>query len=99
MFVDEEYQRIIANEGSDDEDDPTKQAMLQFLNDDTDGSGSVSLKEYIEMTKNNQLGGSHPFSNVSGQNLASRLDTLEEKVDAIAKKVDMLCEHLTSPRK
>lgn len=70
--------------------------MLQFLKADADGSGSMSLQEFIEITRKNQLGGSK-FSKKTGQNLASRLDDLEEKVDAIAKKLDILCDHLIRP--
>lgn len=99
LCTDEEYQKIIANEDSDDEDDPTKAAILQFLKADADGSGSMSLQEFIEMTRKNQLGGSRAFSRTSSLNLASRLDRLEEKVDGIAEKVEMLCEHLTRPKR
>jgi hypothetical protein len=59
----------------------------------------MSLEEFIELSRKSQLGSSSSFSKRSGQNLASRLDSLEEKVDAIAAKVDMLCEHLTRPKK
>ena len=98
MFVDEEYQRIIAgDQDSDNEDDRTKQAMLQFLTADADGSGSVSLREYIQMTRKSQFGVSHPFLKTSEPNMTSRLDALEEKVDAIAEKLDRLCQHLTGP--
>lgn len=98
--TDEEYQRIIANEGShDDEEDLTKEAILQFLQADTDGSGSMSLKEYIELSRQNQGTARNLFPAAPDRSMASRLDMLEAKVDSIAEKVDRLCEELIRPNR
>jgi hypothetical protein len=93
--TDEEYQKIIAGEDTDDEDDDaTKEAIKLFLQADVDGSGSISLKEYLEMSRLN-----HPVHEATGQegHLGARLGALEKKVDDIAEKVNRLCDALAPP--
>ncbi len=65
---------------------------------DADGSGSVSFKEYIEMTRNNQNREFPGFPAKLGHSLSLRLDDLEAKVDAIAEKMDKLFDHLVTTR-
>jgi hypothetical protein len=93
--TDEEYQKIIAGEDTDDEvDDATKGAIKLFLQADVDGSGSLSLKEYLELSRLN-----HPVREATGQEgtLGAQLDALEKKVDDIAEKVNRLCDALAPP--
>ena len=69
--------------------------MLQFMQADADGSGSMSLKEFLELTRQGKSAGvALPSS--SGQAIESRLDALEAKVDAIAAHIERLCKDLKS---
>ena len=51
---DEEYQKIIAgeedDEDGDNEDDVFKEIIAQFLAADSDGSGTISLKEFLKLS-------------------------------------------------
>lgn len=96
--TDEDYQKKFTGEETDDEDNDgeIKQALKLFLRADIDGSGSISLREYIEMSqlnRNNPLGVS-----IRKGGLAARLGTLERKVDDIAEKVNRLCNELAPPK-
>lgn len=55
--TDEEYQKIIAGEDDEDEDDddsvdPFREAIQKFLELDTDGSGTISLNEFLKFSLN-----------------------------------------------
>jgi hypothetical protein len=62
--TDEEYQKIIAGEGDEEDDDsvdPFREAIQKFLELDTDGSGTISLSEFLKFSLNttNQSEPSH----------------------------------------
>jgi hypothetical protein len=96
--TDEEYQKIIAGEETDDEmDDETMEALKLFRQADADGSGSISKKEYLELVRLNQktsLGATAPQE----VGLTARLTALEKKVDDIAERVNRLCDELAPPK-
>jgi hypothetical protein len=53
--TDEEYQKIIAGEGDEEDDDsvdPFREAIQKFLELDTDGSGTISLSEFLKFSLN-----------------------------------------------
>lgn len=66
---------------------------------DADGSGSMSLKEFIELTRQRPNGDStNGGVQSSDPKLESRLDALEAKVDAINANLERLCRHLKAPK-
>jgi hypothetical protein len=88
-------QQIIAGEDT-DEEDGTKEALKLFLQADTDGLGSISLREYTEfswLNKNNPFG--EPMEEGG---LSAQLSKLEKKVDDIVEKVNRLCDELAPPK-
>ena len=97
--TDEEYQKIIAGEGSDDED-ATKQAIKMFINADKDGSGSISLKEYIALAKGKSTASTSSIRSAGlDGGLLARLDKLEQKVDDIADMLTKLCDEKMATQK
>ena len=108
--TDEEYKKIIAGEESDsgdDEDDEVKEALRLFRKADRDGSGTISLQEFLESLQLNRDGvddddvddvDSVEAEREEGRRqarlLSERLTALESKVDDIADKVNRLCEEL-----
>lgn len=96
--TDEEYQKIIAGEDADadNEDDEVKEALKSFLLADADSSGSINLKEYIQISRSNKNKPVEGSMNGNTAALTDRLDRLEEKVDGIAEKLSMLCDKLAT---
>ena len=101
--TDEEYQKIIAGEESDDgEDDKDNHLVTLFEKLDADGSGSLSLKEFIDLMRessssdgsnNNSNGGSGNSNASSSNNGAATSQTSraqEERLSAMEKKIDDL---------
>jgi hypothetical protein len=96
--TDEEYQKIIAGEESDgtDDDEETRAARAKFLEFDTDGSGSISVKEYLKLVKQEKLPppgrvAVAATSTTKGDDLAKRMANLETKVDDVMAKLDKMC--------
>jgi hypothetical protein len=95
--TDEEYQKIIAGEDTDDEMDDETEALKLFRQADADRSGSISKKEYLELVRLNQktsLGATAPQEG----DFTARFTALEKKVDDIAEKVNRLCDALAPPK-
>ena len=85
--TDEEYIKIIAGDegGNGEEDEATKAAMAAFLKADADGSGSMSLQEYLQMTRS-------AATSQGSEALTQRIDRLEAKVDDLVSTMNKLCE-------
>jgi hypothetical protein len=102
--TDEEYQKIIAGEesyGSDD-DEETRAARAKFLEFDLDGSGSISVKEYLKLVKQEKL--KPPVAvaatiTTNGDDLAKRMLDLETKVDYVVAKLDKMCTMMEAKKK
>lgn len=106
--TDEEYQKIIAGEESDgtsdDEDEETRAARAKFLEFDVDGSGSISVKEYLKLVKLEKL---HPPGGVAvaatispnRDGLAKRMADLETKVDDVIAKLDKMYTMMQAKKK
>jgi hypothetical protein len=104
--TDEEYQKIIAGEESDGtgDDEETRAARAKFLKFDVDGSGSISVKEYLELVKKERL---RPPEGVAlaatiatnGDALAKRMANLENKVDDVMTKLDKICTMMEAKKK
>jgi hypothetical protein len=87
--TDEDYQKIIAGEESSSSDDDEDSAMVQamkaaFQQADVDGSGSISLREFAEISQSGGIG---------SKELDGRVTALEEKVELTLSKIDRLCQH------
>jgi hypothetical protein len=96
--TDEEYQKIIAGEESDgtDDDEETRAAKAKFLEFDVDGSGSISVKEYLKLVKQERL---QPPITTNGDDLAKRMANLETKVDDVMAKLDKMCTMMEAKKK
>lgn len=98
-IVDEEYRRIITGgEGSDE--DPDEEARRQFVLADVDGSGSVSLTEFLRLSREQQqqhMGGA--LGNEVKNELTTRLTKLERQVEANSKKLDRICDLLETMKR
>lgn len=97
--TDEEYRRIITGgEGSDE--DPDEEARRQFVLADVDGSGSVSLTEFLRLSREQQqqhMGGA--LGNEVNNELTTRLTKLERQVEANSKKLDRICDLLETMKR
>lgn len=86
--TDEDYQKIIAGEesssSSDGESEITKAMKAAFLKTDTDGSGSISFEEFMELIKSRRL---------ESVELEGRVAAMEDKLDKALAKIDKLCKH------
>ena len=92
--TDEEYQKIIAGEEEEEDDTEMEDPMLSlFRNLDSDDSGSLSLREFID-----HMNGGGGGININGV-MNARISVLEKKIDDIASKVDRLCDALASTKK
>ena len=99
--TDEDYQRIIAGEeesdDSDNEEDPWKKAMMEkFAKADEDGSGSISLKEFIALssTTSNGSAGEGPALAM----VMTRVIALEKEQKANSAKLDQILQLLESKK-
>jgi protein-arginine kinase len=52
--TDEEYQKIIAGEDGDEDEDEEDRIRRQFELADVDGSGNISLSEFLRLSRNMQ---------------------------------------------
>jgi hypothetical protein len=98
---DEEYQKIIAGDEGDDEDDRMKEWMERFEKADEDKSGALTMAEFVNLGMTQQqttpLNVHHSFGGGGGvrgvrgdgeESLLDRMEQLERKVDATSKKLD-----------
>lgn len=112
--ADEAYQKILAGEDDTDDDsnDADSAAIAKFLQLDADGSGSISLQEFIQFVrKESGLSTGNGTTSVESASetgsgnttLSKRIDVLETKVDNIMKKVEKICnlmeENSNQPKK
>lgn len=88
--TDEDYQKIIAGEESstDEEGDSeiVKRMKAAFQTADEDGSGSISFREFAELSQS--------AGNVGSKELEGRVAAMERKVDSALSKLDRMCQHL-----
>lgn len=100
--TDEEYQKIIAGEEDADstvgsEDDPWRRELLErFERADEDGSGNLTLKEFIEISTQ-----AMSAKTVEGSDLAmvmSRVQQLERETKQNSEKLDRILELLESKK-
>ena len=65
-----------------------------FRNLDRDDSGSLSLREFVDLMKSNNNRSAGGVVNNMDIHMNARISALEKKIDGIALKVDRLCEAL-----
>jgi voltage-gated potassium channel len=99
--TDEEYQKIMAGEdgddgdGDDDEDEWQRELLSMFQKADTDGSGSISLKEFIALSSAAKSeGGGGPVL----ASLLSRVKQLELEMQTNSKKLDRILQLLETKK-
>jgi hypothetical protein len=98
--TDEEYQRLIAGEGSDDESDELKEIMTKFAQADEDGSGNISLKEFIALSQQQQHDKLQSLgTSGNGTELSRRIAGLESRVKENSAKLDKVCKILEAIQK
>eukprot|EP00934_Nitzschia_sp_Nitz4_P006253 Nitzschia sp. Nitz4//scaffold35_size145790//123457//124807//NITZ4_003055-RA/size145790-processed-gene-0.248-mRNA-1//-1//CDS//3329549199//6243//frame0 len=85
--TDEEYRKIIT--GGDDSEDEEQEAVRQFQLADIDGSGSVSLSEFLRISRE-QSEIKASLGEIQGKELSSRLGKLEKKVAENSQKLDKI---------
>jgi voltage-gated potassium channel len=92
--TDEEYFKIIAGEDNELEDDASKAwmkaQMLSFQKADVDNSGTISLREYLQM----QSAKENEDDKVADGASRLQLETLEKKVNKNCEKLDRILELL-----
>jgi hypothetical protein len=88
--TDEEYFKIIA--GGDDSDGEDEEARKSFGLGDTDGSGNISLTEFLALSRENAKGAAK--ASTKNEELASHLILLEKKVEENSRKLDRVCQLL-----
>lgn len=92
--TDDEYLKTIAGEDDSDGEDETKRLLHDFQMADVDGSGTISLTEFIKLSRETKATAAQ--SKVETVNtdvaprLTSRLDELEKKVEANGEKMDRI---------
>lgn len=90
---DEEYFKVIAGVDEDDEEGADARAMEAFVNADKDRSGNISLTEFLALSREqNQSVADNAFQTT--EKLASRLASVERKVEENSKKLDKICQLL-----
>jgi Ca2+-binding EF-hand superfamily protein len=90
--TDEEYLNTIAGADADESKDELERMMKEFQFGDVDGSGSISLSEFIKLSRNLQERAKNTDVNQDfAPNIASRLDQLERKLEENNKTLRRLC--------
>jgi hypothetical protein len=90
--TDEEYFKIIAGEGDSDDEDEDEEARKTFALGDTDGSGNISLTEFLALSRESAEGAAK--ASAKNEELASYLTLLEKKVEENSRKLDRVCQLL-----
>lgn len=91
--TDEEYLNTIAG-FEDDSDDEEERARRAFNLVDHDGSGQISMDEFLKYSRHLTTSG-EAISERSNRSLsAKQLEVLEKKVDDNAKKLERICKIL-----
>jgi len=94
---DEEYRRIIA--GGDDEDEDAE-AWKAFTLADIDGSGNISLSEYLAMSREQAaVAKAGTLTAASNRELTTRLNALEKRMEENSQKLDKICQMLVEMQK
>ena len=108
--TDEEYMKIIAevnevgsNNGSNGDDSWHKELLERFQQADTDGSGNLTLREFIDISNavqgaSNVAGGAAGSGHVLAT-IVSRVKQLETEVRDNTKKLDRILDLLESKKK
>jgi hypothetical protein len=94
--TDEEYLNTIAGFEDDEDNDEEDEAKKVFALADLDGSGNISLGEFLKLSR--EIEANREMLNKSLRDpsplLANRLQKLEEKVEDNSKKLDRICNIL-----
>jgi hypothetical protein len=97
--TDEEYRKIIAGddgeESSDEEDGDTREARNNFILADADGSGQISLREFLELSRAQQaeriaLADVAVETGGGTNELTARIAALEHQGKENSKKIDRM---------
>lgn len=93
--TDEEYLNTIAGFEDDDEEEEVE-AKKVFQLADLDGSGNISLGEFLKLSREIEANREKSDENLRDPSplLANRLQELEEKVKENSKKLDRICNVL-----
>jgi Ca2+-binding EF-hand superfamily protein len=93
--TDEEYLNTIAGFGDDDEEEE-EEAKKVFQLADLDGSGNISLGEFLKLSREIEANRERLDENLRDPSplMANRLQELEEKVEENSKKLDRICSIL-----
>ena len=94
--TDEEYLNTIAGFEDIEDNDEEDEAKKVFALADLDGSGNISLGEFLKLSR--EIEANREMLNKSLRDpsplLANRLQKLEEKVEDNSKKLDRICNIL-----
>ena len=102
--TDEEYRRLIAGvddgDSEEEDDEETRKAKEDFMKADTDMSGSISLKEFLELSRKHQAEHVAQLStpvptgstgvNIESTDALRRLTSLEKQVQENSQKLDQI---------
>ena len=100
--TDEEYRKLIAGvDDEDDEDGPDAQAIADFRLADVDGSGNISLTEYLALSREKSAAAAAGVASsarigtesgvVGGEELSSRILRMEQRIEENSQKLDKIC--------
>ena len=92
--TDQEYMKIIAGAESDDSDDEDEDPQMKlflsrFQLADTDGSGNISLGEFLKLSQQQQVEQETQLIKTKSEDLGNRISVLEKSVKENSKKLDM----------
>ena len=101
--TDEDYQRIIAGEeesvDSDNDEDPWKKALMEkFAKADEDGSGNISLKEFIALSSTASTASVGTGEGPALAMVMTRVIALEKEQKANSAKLDQILQLLESKK-
>lgn len=88
--ADEEYRRIIAGADGEESVDKDSEAKNEFLLADIDKSGSISLSEYLAMSRDKAMSAKEATGLSATEGMASRFTALEKRVEENSRKLDKI---------
>ncbi len=100
ISIDEEYRRIIAGADEAEERDAESQARKAFLLADIDRSGSISLTEYLAMSREQaaNLKNSEGLSALTIEDLSNRFRALETRVEENSQTLEKIYQLLNQKK-
>jgi Ca2+-binding EF-hand superfamily protein len=94
--TDEEYQKIIAGEYGEEDADEDERIKRQFELADVDGSGHISLTEFLKMSRDLQQQREGEGGSLIAPTFASRIEELERRQQEQGLKIDRILKLLES---